>query len=63
MAMFWRYLHGWDPGRATFMIANPFGALASSWVMGLLTMVLLVSPAVDIARGLHRRWRARAPGP
>lgn len=62
MAMFWHYLHGWDPGRATFLIGNPFGAIALSWVMGLLTMKLLVAPALDIARSVRRWRRDRAQG-
>lgn len=60
MAMFWRYLHGWDPGGATFLLANPFGAIVLSWVMGLLAMKLLVVPALDIARSARGWWQDRA---
>ncbi|KRA40133.1 hypothetical protein [Pseudoxanthomonas sp. Root630] len=62
MVLFWRYLHGWDPGRATFMIANPFGLIVVSWLAAFLTIALVVTPAVDIARSLKRGWRNRTPG-
>lgn len=53
LVLFWRYLHGWDPGKATLLVTNPFGMYFMTLGISLLAMPLIVSPLVDMIDSLR----------
>jgi len=53
LVLFWRYLHGWDPGMATLLVTNPFGMYFMTLGISLLAMPLIVSPLVDMIDSLR----------
>ncbi len=55
MVMFWRFLHGWDPGSAAFFITNPFGAYLASLGISMLAMPVVASPLAAIMASLRQR--------
>lgn len=60
MGLFWRYLHGWDPGKAAFLVTNPFGMYFLTLGISLLAMPLIVSPLVETIASLRGD---HTPGP
>ncbi|NCT69692.1 MAG: hypothetical protein GXC75_01985 [Xanthomonadaceae bacterium] len=53
LVLFWRYLHGWEPGKAALLVTNPFGMYFMTLGISLLAMPLIVSPLVDMIDSLR----------
>ena len=42
MVLFWQFLQGWDPGRAAFLVTNPFGTYFLTLGASIVAMPLIV---------------------